>query len=141
MTKAYVVGIAAVAFVAGMGARGLMPETSLQAQATTRVYELRTYTVPEDRLEALHARFRNHTLRMFEKHGMTNIAYFRPQDPEKGKTTMMYLIAHPSRQVADQNWGAFAKDPEWQKIAADSGVGRVQIAREFLEATDYSPMK
>jgi hypothetical protein len=130
------------AFVAGYFVRGgTAPESVALAQAASRVYELRTYTVPEDRLEPLHARFRNHTLRIFPKHGITNVVYFRPQDPEKAKTTMVYLISHASRQAADQNWAAFRKDPEWQKVAAESGVGQVKIASEFLEPTGYSPMK
>ena len=143
----------AAAFVAGYVAReGMTPESVAHAQAASReerrqgvpgdrVYELRTYTVPEDRLEPLHARFRNHTLRIFPRHGMQNVAYFRPQDPEKAKTTMVYVISHASRQAADQNWAAFRKDPEWQKVAAESGVGQVKIVSEFLQPTDYSPMK
>ena len=131
----------AAAFAAGFLVRGGVAEPIAHAQAAARVYELRTYTVPEDRLEALHARFRNHTLRIFQKHGINNVAYFRPQDPEKAKTTMVYLLSYPGRQAADQSWAAFRKDPEWQKVAADSGVGAVKIVSEFLEPTDYSPMK
>ena len=132
----------AAAFVAGYFVRGsTAPESVALAQAASRVYELRTYTVPEDRLEPLHARFRNHTLRIFPRHGINNVVYFRPQDPDKAKTTMVYLISHASRQAADQNWAAFRKDPEWQKVAAESGVGQVKIVSEFLEPTDYSPMK
>ena len=142
MTNGKILVVAAAAFAAGLAARGLMPAEPLAyAQEPGKVYEMRTYVVPEDRISALHTRFRDHTLRMFQKHGIANVAYFRPQDPEKAKTTLIYLISHPSRQAADQNWAAFGKDPEWQKIAADSGVGRVQITREFLEPTDYSPMK
>ena len=143
MTKklALIVG-GATLFLAGFAARGLLPgEPVAHAQAAARVYEMRTYVVPEDRIEALHTRFRDHTLKMFQKHNITNVAYFKPQDPAAARTTIVYLIAHPSRQAADQNWAAFGKDPEWQKIAAASGVGPVKIAREFLEATDYSPMK
>ena len=131
----------AAAFVAGYLARGTTPDRVAYAQGAARVYELRTYTVPEDRLEPLHARFRNHTLRIFQKHGMDNVVYFRPQDPEKAKTTLVYLISHASRQAADQSWAAFRKDPEWQKVAAESGVGPIKVASEFLEPTDYSPMK
>ncbi len=134
--------VVGAAFVAGFMARGgITPEPAAHAQTVARVYELRTYTVPEDRLEPLHARFRNHTMCIFQKHGIGNVVYFKPQDPEKAKTTLVYLISHPSRQAADQNWAAFRKDPEWQKVAADSGVGAVKVASEFLDPTDYSPMK
>jgi hypothetical protein len=131
-----------VAFAAGVGARDVLLVTAVaQAPVANKVYELRTYVVPEDRLNLLHARFRNHTLRMFQKHNIGNVVYFSPQDPEKAKTTMMYLISHPSRQAADQNWKAFGSDPEWQAIAKESGVGPVKITREFLDPTDYSPLK
>jgi hypothetical protein len=128
-------------FLAGFAVRGLVLEPVAHAQAAHKVYELRTYVVPEDKLAALNTRFRDHTMRMFQKHGIANVAYFTPQDPAKSKNTLIYLISHPSRQAADQNWLAFGKDPEWQKIAADSGVPRPTITREFLDPTDYSPMK
>lgn len=130
----------AAAFLAGLAAGGATM-MAVHAQAPARVYELRTYTVPEDRIEALHARFRNHTLRIFERHGMRNVAYFKPQDPARATTTMVYLISHESRQAADQSWAAFRKDPEWQKVAAESGVGAVKVDSQFLEPTDYSPMR
>ncbi len=131
--------------LAGVFAGGLFAgaavTTAVQAQAPARVFELRTYTVPADRLEALHARFRNHTMRIFQRHGMNNVVYFRPQDAERAGTTMVYLISHASRQAADQSWAAFRKDPEWQKVSAESGVGPVKVDSQFLAPTDYSPMK
>ena len=143
MTKhGWSVAALAVAFAGGFAARGAVTDGEVvHAQAAAKVYELRTYVVPEDRLNLLHARFRNHTLRVFQKHDIANVVYFSPQDPEKAKTTMMYLISHPSREAADRNWKAFGSDPEWQAIAKESGVGPVKITREFLDPTDYSPMK
>lgn len=133
-----IVGTFAVGFVV----RGVMPgEPVAHAQAATKVYELRTYVVPDDKFAALNARFRDHTMRMFAKHGMTNVGYFIPQDDVKAKDTLIYLLQHPSRAAADENWKKFGSDPEWQKIAADSGVGRVIVTREFMNPTDYSPMK
>jgi hypothetical protein len=132
----------AAAFLGGYAARELTTGVTVHAQApAAKVYEMRTYVVPEDKIDALHTRFRDHTLRMFQKHGMTNVIYLKPQDPEKAKTTIVYLIAHASREAAKQSWSAFGKDPEWQKIAADSGVGRVQVVSEFFDPTDYSPLK
>jgi hypothetical protein len=131
----------AAMFLAGFAARGVVSEPVAQAQAAQKVYELRTYVVPEDKLAALNTRFRDHTMRMFQKHGIASVAYFTPQDPAKAKNTLIYLISHPSRQAASQNWAAFLKDPVWQKIAADSGVPRPAITSEFLDPTDYSPMK
>lgn len=134
-------GLLAVALLLAAGAAMRLTPSTAQAQAATKVYEMRTYVVPEDKLEALHTRFRDHTLRIFQKHGMTNVVYLRPQDPEKAKTTLVYLIAHASREQAKLNWSAFGKDPEWQKVAKESGVGPVKVESVFFDPTDYSPMK
>ena len=72
-------------------------------QAADRVYELRTYTAPEGKLDDLLARFRNHTMRIFEKHGMANVGYWLPQDETLRRNTLVYLISHPSREAADQS--------------------------------------
>jgi hypothetical protein len=129
-------------FAAGFLARGALPGAPVaRAQSAARVFELRTYVVPDDKFAALNARFRDHTMRIFEKHGMTNIAYFVPQDPARARNTLVYLLAHSSRAAADRSWAAFRADPEWQKVAADSGVPRPTIVSEFVDPTDYSPMK
>jgi hypothetical protein len=143
MTRLLVVAALAAAFVAGFMMRGvaLPGEAVASAQTTNKVYELRTYVVPDDKFALLNARFRDHTMRIFNKHGMTNVGYFIPQDDVKAKDTLVYLLQHPSRAAADENWKKFGSDPEWTKVAADSGVGRVIVTREFLNPTDYSPMK
>jgi len=131
------------AFVFGFVARGVVSEPVVNAQGA-RVFELRTYTAPDGKLEELHARFRNHTTRIFQKHGMTNVAYFKPQDAPLSQNTMVYLISHASREQAKLNWAAFGKDPEWQKVAQESQVNGKIVAKVesvFLDATDYSPMK
>jgi NIPSNAP len=119
------------------------PASHLSAQAP-RVFELRTYTAPEGKLSDLHARFRNHTLRIFQKHGMTNVAYFSPQDAPLSQNTLVYLLAYPSREAAKQSWDAFRNDPEWKKVAAETQANGPIVAKVesvFLDATDYSPMK
>ena len=135
----------AAAFLGGFVARGVVPgEPVAHAQAANRVFELRTYTAPEGKLQELHARFRNHTLRIFQKHGMENVVYFAPRDAPLSQNTLIYLLAHKSREAADQSWAAFQKDPEWQKIATESQVNGKIVAgvqRVFLDPTDYSPMK
>jgi hypothetical protein len=129
-------------FAAGFATRAVLPEATVaHAQAATKVYELRTYVAPDDKFAALNARFRDHTVRIFNKHGISSVGYFIPQDETKSTNTLIYLLQHPSREAADANWKAFGGDPEWQKVAADSGVGRITITREFLNPTDYSPMK
>jgi hypothetical protein len=108
------------------------------------VYELRTYTAAEGKLEALHARFRDHTLKLFKKHGMTNVAYWRPMDDPLKKDTLIYVIKHPSKEAAAKSWDAFRKDPEWLKAKADSeknGLLTAKVTSVFMEVTDYSPMK
>ncbi|MEZ5559916.1 MAG: NIPSNAP family protein [Pseudomonadales bacterium] len=111
--------------------------------ADETVYELRTYTTHDGRLPALHARFRDHTMRLFEKHGMHNVAYWIPVDRPN---TLVYVIAHDSESSIEPAWRAFAADPEWQAVAADSqkdGPILIEggIQRQFLKATDYSPMR
>ena len=129
-------------FAAGFLVRGVVPgEPVAHAQTPARVFEMRTYVVPEASLAPLNARFRDHTMRLFQKHGITNIGYFTPMDEVKKKTTLVYLIAHPSQEKAAENWAAFGKDPEWQAAAKASGVPRPQIESVFLTATDYSPIK
>ena len=130
------------AFVLGFVARGVS-EPVVEAQSA-RVFELRTYTAPDGKLEELHKRFKDHTMRIFKNHNMTNIAYFRPQDAPLSQNTLVYLIAHPSREAAKANWAAFQQDPEWQKVANESqknGKIVAKVESVFLDPTDYSPMK
>jgi hypothetical protein len=123
---------------------GNMFGASASAAQPPRVFELRTYTAPEGKLADLHARFRNHTLRIFERHGMTNVVYLKPLDAPLSDNTLVYLLAHPSREAAKTNWAAFGADPEWKKVASESQAnGRIlsKVESVFFEATDYSPMK
>src|ERR1044071_8720622 len=123
--------VAVVAAVgAGFVARGVMPgESVAHAQAGGRVFELRTYTAPDGKLEELHKRFRDHTLRIFKKHGMTSVGYFRPQDAPLSQNTLIYIISHDNREQAKKNWAAFQADPEWQKVANDSQVNGKIVAK------------
>ena len=144
MKKSYGVAAISAAFVLGFLTRGAVPgESVLQAQSG-RVYELRTYTAPDGKLGELNARFRNHTMRIFRNHGMTSVAYFTPQDAPLSQNTLVYLISHASREAAKENWAAFQKDPEWQKVNQESQVnGKIvaSVVSQFLVPTDYSPMK
>jgi hypothetical protein len=106
------------------------------------VYELRIYHTYEGKLDDLLTRFREHTMRIFEKHGMTNVAYWTPtDDPLKGKT-LFYVIAHASREAATANWKAFGDDPEWKRVqAASEANGKLveKVDSTFLTLTDFSP--
>ena len=131
-----------IGFVAGTVAG---PDLGIvSAQSSPKVFELRTYTAPEGKLPELHKRFRDHTLRIFQKHGMTNVVYMSPMDAPLSQNTLIYLLSHPSREEAKKNWAEFSADPEWKKVAAESQVnGRIleKVESVFLTATDYSPMK
>jgi hypothetical protein len=113
-----------------------------------RVFELRIYRTPPGKLAALHARFRDHTLQLFSKHGMTHIGYWNPVDAEKGaEDTLIYLLAHASREAAAQSFAAFRSDPDWIAAKAASekdGSLTVQpggVKSIFLKPTSFSVLK
>ena len=83
--------------------------------ADTRVFEMRTYYANPGKMKALHARFRDHTCKLFEKHGMTLIGFWSPIDKEKSEEVMVYILAYPSKEAADKAWKAFREDPDWLK--------------------------
>jgi hypothetical protein len=123
--------------------------TSAQTSAQTptpdaRVYELRIYTTNAGKLPNLLSRFREHTMRLFERHGMRNIGYFTPREPSEGADTVLYyFLEHASREAATASWAGFRADPEWVAVRAASEVGGVILAKPpeaiFFKATDYSP--
>jgi NIPSNAP len=137
-------GGATIIFVAGFALGGVTERTSIAHAQSAKVYELRTYTAPEGKLGDLHARFRNHTMRIFDKHGMKSVAYFSPQDAPLSQNTLIYILEHPSRDEAKKHWADFQADPEWQKVSAESQKdGRIvsKVDSVFMTTTDYSPMK
>ena len=118
--------------------------TSPAAAADGKVYELRTYTTYEGKLPNLLARFRDHTTKLFEKHGMKNIGYWVPTDEPRSKNTLIYLLEHKSREAAKKSWDAFRVDPEWIKVRDASEVnGKIneKVESVYLEATDFSKLK
>jgi hypothetical protein len=114
------------------------------AQSSNRVFEIRTYTCYPGRLTALEKRFRDHTIDIFNRHGMTSIGYWVPQDPPRSQNTLIYILAHPSREEAKKHWEEFSNDPEWKKVAADSEAdGKIvsHVDSVFADPTDFSPIK
>lgn len=114
--------------------------------ADLSIYELRTYTTEPGRLDALLARFRDHTLKLFAKHGITNLAYWVPMDEKNGAgAKLVYLLGYPSRDAATAAWKNFRSDPEWQAVAkaseAPSAGGKIvaKVESIFLAPTAYSP--
>ena len=123
------------------------PELKIGAGSSPRVFELRTYTTPEGKLPDLHARFKNHTIKLFEKHGMTNLVYFQPTDADKGNAnTLIYILAHPSKEAGLKAFGDFRADPDWVAAKAESekhGPLTVKdgVKSVYMTATDFSPIK
>jgi hypothetical protein len=119
-----------------------MNKALLDQTASSTVYELRVYHAYEGKLDDLLRRFRDHTMQLFEKHGIHNVAYWTPtDDPLKGKT-LFYILAHPSREAATANWKAFRDDPEWQDVQKKSEAnGKLveKVDSTFLTLTDFSP--
>jgi hypothetical protein len=119
------------------------------SSAGERIFELRTYTTPPDRLAALDARFRDHTMKLFEKHGMTNIVYWTPIAGQKGAgETLIYLLAHKSVEAAKESFAGFRGDPVWQaalKASEEKAGGSLTVKNGvkslFVKATDYSPIR
>ena len=135
------------AFSAGFGARGLIGPTTVRASAPAadRVFELRTYTAPPGKLEALKARFRNNTIRIFKRHNMEAIGYWQPMDSPLSENTLIYILVHPSREAATKNWMEFQADPEWLQVRADSIKDGAITTKTpdsiFLNPVDFSPIK
>lgn len=108
------------------------------------VFELRTYTATPGNLDKLLARFRDHTMALFEKHGMTNIGYWLPTDPEEAEDTLIYLLKHDSQEAANASWRAFGSDPAWAVVNEESnrdGAILQGVERKYLTATDFSQMQ
>ncbi len=106
------------------------------------VYELRVYTAGAGKLPELLARFRDHTTKLFEKHGMKNVAYWTPVDEPGKSTTLIYVLQHASREAATASWKAFQDDPEWKNVKEKSEVnGRLaeKVESTFMALTDFSP--
>jgi len=127
--------VAAIAFVTGFSVGQEKPSSG-------RIYELRTYTTLPGRLPALNKRFAEHTMRLFEKHGIHNELYWTPTDEDN---KLIYFVSHASREQAEQNWKDFGADPDWKKVAAESQTedngGKIveKVDRVWMKLTDYSP--
>lgn len=114
------------------------------AQDSGKVFELRIYTATPGNLDNLHARFRDHTTRIFNKHGMEVVGYFSPTSEEEADDTLIYVLEHASQDAANASWRAFGQDPEWAEVAeASNANGQIlgNVERHYMVATDYSPMQ
>ena len=158
------VGLCCFAFVLGLG---LQPRSPAHAQEDERVFEIRMYTVEDDKVDLLSQVFRNNVTKMFAKHGITNVAYFIPQDDprctranvastirspafndsscEWSKETLIYILSHPSRAAGTKNWASFGEDADglksFREDYARAGVQVMKIESVFMDATDYSSLR
>ncbi len=133
--------IIAVTFAAGWLGGAANAQNTAPAPMT---YELRTYTTLPGKLPNLHARFRDHTVALFAKHGMKNVVYLTPLEGDKKDNTLVYLLAHESKAAAEKSFADFRADPAWMKAREESEKdGKIVEKYEsvFFTPTDYSPMK
>ena len=147
----------AMLLVAGGSIMATMMATQSQAEEKPkeRVFEMRVYIAHEGKLEDLHKRFRDHTNKLFVKHGMELVGYWTPNDDqqknplitalnEDPKQTLVYILAYPSREAAAKSWAAFRDDADWKKAYAEShknGPLVKKVISQYLAPTDYSPIK
>ena len=134
---------AVVVLAVGLGAFWAGMSMGQEKKMNTRVYELRTYTTLPGRLPALHKRFAEHTMKLFEKHGIRNEMYWILTDDARKDNTLIYLLSHESQEAAEKNWKAFQADADWIKVRdaseADGKILAKAPERVFMRLTDYSP--
>ena len=124
-----------------MRATDFSPYFGPSARENERIFELRVYTTPPGKRDDLLARFRNHTMEIFRRHGMENVAYWLPQDNEN---QLVYMLAFPSRFARHEAWREFDMDPEWQKAyeaSREDGPLVKNVESTLLRPTDYSPLR
>ena len=146
MTKTSVALLIFAAFTTGIIAHALISPVATVHAAGNRVFEIRTYTTPPGKLEALKARFRDHTIKVFNKYDMKSIGYWVPQDAPLKDNTLIYVLSHESREAAAKSWAAFRADPDWVKAKTESekdGALTVPngVVSVFADPTEFSPIK
>lgn len=128
-----------------MNATDFSPKIKPSGGPVDQLFELRTYYLLPDRLPNILARFKNHTVKLFKKHGMKNIAYFTTieKDPSV-QSKLVYLVAHSSEQAAKASWDGFRNDPKWKQVAADSEKdGKIveRIESLLMAPTSFSTIR
>jgi hypothetical protein len=136
--------LVAAGFAAGVFATYSFVHVQEARAAANRVYELRTYHTLPGRLPALQARFRDHTVKLFEKHGMKNIGYWTPADGPTAENTLIYVLSYDSREAAKKAWDGFRNDPDWKKAQqASEADGKIveKVESVYMTPTEYSQLK
>jgi hypothetical protein len=124
-----------------LGMSGLLGS---DAKPSRHVYELRLYHVKEGKMEALKARFGDHTDAIFKRHDMKSVGYWSPEDAPDSQNLFVYILEHPSRQEAEKNWASFQADPEWQKVKKESEANGPlvdHIDHYFMDPTGFSALQ
>ncbi len=137
LVVAAVLALAVLGFASRHDAQG-------EKKVENRVFEMRTYYAHPGKMKDLHARFRDHTCKLFEKHGMTLVGFWSPADAKDAEEKMVYLLAYPSKEAADKSWNAFRNDPVWHKARDASELNGKIVAKVesvYLNPTDYSAIK
>jgi hypothetical protein len=135
-------GIPAAAFLSASAWAASAPGGGDSSQASGGVYELRVYHAAPGKLGDLLARFRDHTIKLFDRHGMKSVAYWTPVDEPEKSNTLIYILYHPSREAATANWKAFQDDPEWKSVKEKSEANGTLVEKvdsTFMVLTEFSP--
>ena len=125
----------------------ISPKVKVAQKSPERVFELRTYTPTQGKMPNLLSRFRDHTIKLFSKHGMTNVGYFITEEKEAATPPkLVYILAHPSEAEGKQHFDEFRKDPKWIAAKEESekmggGSLTTKVESVYMKPTDYSPMK
>ena len=139
MSKSHILSF----FCGGLAVLGVMTISQSNAQSSPHVYELRTYTAPAGKLEALEARFRDHTEAIFKRHNLHAIGYWVPQENKDNQ--LIYIVEHKNNEDAKKNWAAFQADDEWKKVRAESEKGGPLTTKApdsvYMNPTDFSRLK
>jgi len=120
------------------------PGQDKEKKADARVFEMRTYYVHPGKMKAMHDRFANHTVKLFEKHGMTVVGFWVPRDAKEAEEKLIYILAYPSKEAADKSWAAFRADPDWKQAKdASEKAGPIvaKVESVYLNPTTYSAIK
>jgi hypothetical protein len=142
MNKMWALGI--VVGLAAVGVTVLAAADKGEKKVEPRYFEMRTYYAAPGKMQALHARFRDHTCKLFEKHGMTIVGFWSPTDASEAEKKLVYILAYPSKEAREKSWKEFVDDPDWKaaKEASEKDGKLVdKVDQVFLNPTDYSPLK
>ena len=134
--------IPAAAFLPATLWAASQPDRANPTEASNEVYELRIYHAAPGKLGELLARFRDHTIKLFDQHGIKSVAYWTPVDEPEKSNTLIYILRHPSREAAAANWKSFQDDPEWKSVKEKSEAnGKLveKIDSTYMALTDFSP--